>query len=391
LNIALFPSSFHPHIGGVESMCRELALQLKQRGHNPIILTNRWPKDLPEQETLDGIPVHRFIFRVPERNWRQLGGSLLYGPATLRAVKRTLREHHTDLMHLHCVSSNAHYALAAKRALKIPLVITTHAELTMDATQLFQHSQFAQELMHRALTQADAVTACASHTLQQAEKFLGASLAGKSQVVFNGAPALENVAPHSHPKSFILAIGRLVPQKGIDLLLRAIDSVADFDLLIAGDGPERGALEQLKDSLPSGARIHFLGPQSRPQIHALLKGAAAFILPSRTDEGMPMVLLEALAAGKPILATRSGGTEELLASAALFAEKGNLASLTAQLQKLLGDETLRQGLSRKAAARARDFDWGNITTQYESIYTRLTAAQNKSKIENQKSKIPAHA
>lgn len=389
MNIALIPSSFHPHIGGVESMCRELALQLKQRGHNPIILTNRWPKDLPEQETLDGIPVHRFIFRVPERHWRQLGGSLLYGPATLRAVKRTLREHRTDIMHLHCVSSNAHYALAAKRALKLPLVITTHAELTMDATQLFQHSPFAQDLMRRALTQADAVTACSSHTLEQAEKFLGTFLKDKSQVVFNGAPALENIVPPSHARPFILAIGRLVPQKGFDLLVRAFDSVRDFDLLIAGDGPERAALEQLKNSLPGGARIHLLGPQSRSQIHALLKGAAAFILPSRTDEGMPMVLLEALAAGKPILATRSGGTEELLASAALFAAKDDLASLTSQLQKLLADESLRKELSHKAASRAGDFDWAKITAQYESIYTKLVACQ--SKIENQKSKIPQHA
>src|SRR5207237_8373507 len=105
LNIALFPSSFHPHVGGVEQVARQLALEQARRGHRPLIITNRWPKTLTEAEEIEGLSIYRHVFRVPERNWRQWGGAFLYGPSTLRRICSQLTDHRAHVIHVHCTSS----------------------------------------------------------------------------------------------------------------------------------------------------------------------------------------------------------------------------------------------------------------------------------------------
>ncbi|MGC8625927.1 MAG: glycosyltransferase, partial [Phycisphaerae bacterium] len=66
MNIAIFASAFYPSLGGVEELCRQLALELMRQGHGVIVLTNRWPRDLPANESIDGITVYRLPFRLPE-------------------------------------------------------------------------------------------------------------------------------------------------------------------------------------------------------------------------------------------------------------------------------------------------------------------------------------
>ena len=143
MNIALFPSAFWPHVGGVEELSRQLAHELVNQGHRTTITTNLWPKSLPEAEDYEGLPVRRYVFRVPALTWKQLGGAILFGPATLNRLCGDLTEFGTDILHVQCVSSNAYYALHAKRRLKLPLVVSLQGELNMDATQLFEKSSFA--------------------------------------------------------------------------------------------------------------------------------------------------------------------------------------------------------------------------------------------------------
>jgi glycosyltransferase involved in cell wall biosynthesis len=110
-----------------------------------------------------------------------------------------------------------------------------------------------------------------------------------------------------------LTIARLEPQKGLEDLLQAARIVSERGLapwfVIVGDGPDRAALESQARSQPGGERIRFLG--RRQDIPQLLKGATGLVLPSRW-EGMPNVVLEAMAAGKPVVATAVEGTLELI-------------------------------------------------------------------------------
>ncbi len=374
MNIALFPSAFHPHFGGVEELARQLAHQLARSGQTPSIFTNRWPKNLPAFESFEGLSVHRHIFRVPERDWRQLLTSLLFTGATLRSVEAALRSERPDIIHLQCVSSNSYYAVRMRRRLKIPLVVTLQGELTMDAGALFQRSKFAQGLLRKALDEAHVITACSRKTLTDAEEFYGRPFGVRGRVIFNAARLddFEAATPHRHPRPYIFAIGRVVPQKGFDLLLKALaaSDAHDHDLLIAGDGSELESLRQMAAGLGIQGRVHFLGRAERERVPSLFRGASFFVLPSRSDEGLPVVCSEAMAAGKAILATRSGGVPEAVldGKTGIIVERSDVDGLALGISKLACDTAAREAFAAAGRARAREFSWPVVTEQYIEAY-----------------------
>ena len=186
MNIALFASAFYPSLGGVEELCRQLAMELMRQGHGVIVLTNRWPRDLPARETLDGIPVYRLPFRLPEGSAKAAINYHLTHSRIERDMLAILRAHKIDVLHVQCVSSNAHYAMIAQEKLKLPLVVTLQGELTMDANQIFQKSSQAQETLRRALDRADVITACSGKTLRDGEEFYGKPFGERGRVIFNG-------------------------------------------------------------------------------------------------------------------------------------------------------------------------------------------------------------
>jgi glycosyltransferase involved in cell wall biosynthesis len=374
MNIAIFPSAFHPHFGGVEELARQLAHQLMRSGHAPCIFTNRWPKSLPAFEDFEGLPVHRHTFRVPERDWRQLLTSLLFTGATLRSLEGRLHARRPDVIHLQCVSSNSYYAVRMRRRLKLPFVVTLQGELTMDAGGLFQKSKFAQGLLRSALDEAHVITACSGKTLADAEEFYGHPFGERGRVIFNAARLddFEAATPYRHQRPYIFALGRVVPQKGFDVLLKAFagSDAHDHDLLIAGEGSELDSLRQMAAGIGIQDRVHFLGRANREQVPSLFRGASFFVLPSRTDEGLPVVCSEAMAAGKAILATRSGGVPEAVldGKTGIVVERGDVDGLARGLSKLARDAATRDAFAAAGHARAREFSWPVVTEQYVEAY-----------------------
>ena len=158
----------------------------------------------------------------------------------------------------------------------------------------------------------------------------------------------------------VLVLGRLVPVKGLGGLLAALVPLAGVELLVAGDGPLRSALEQ--QAAPLGARVRFLGEVRGAARRRLLHGCDALVLPSRVlpdgrTEGAPVVLLEALAAGCPIVASAVGGAAELLGDAGLLVPADEPTALTAALRQLLYAPGVAAACSARARARAAQFDW----------------------------------
>ncbi len=175
------------------------------------------------------------------------------------------------------------------------------------------------------------------------------------EIIPNGVNASEfpAVARDWAPTELVFS-GRVVYQKGLDLLLTALGNLQHLDwrLTIVGDGPSQPALQQQAESLRIADRLTFTGWQSRPQLMEHLNRANLYVYPSR-DEGMPNAMLEAMAAGLPVIATRIAGNEELV----LEGETGRLVppedvgALQAALAELIPDAALRQRMG--AAARAR--------------------------------------
>ena len=173
----------------------------------------------------------------------------------------------------------------------------------------------------------------------------------------------------------VLAVGRLDPQKDPLLLLNAVGAIAaarpKLHLLFVGDGPLRGQVEETARRLGLESRVHLAG--WRPEIPQFLKAASLFVLPSRW-EGMPNVVLEAAAAGVPIVATETEGVREIIepGRTGALVKTGDTEGLAEAISTALRDRSLplqmAETLQNKVAER---FTWDSVVAQYDRLYESL--------------------
>lgn len=172
------------------------------------------------------------------------------------------------------------------------------------------------------------------------------------------------------PPRRLLFVGLLVPRKGVHLLLAALADPrlpADLTLRIAGDGPERAALEGQARALGLAARVEFLG--FRDDVPELLAEADAFVLPAQLEQ-QPLVLIEAMGAGLPCLGTDVGGVADLLGDAGLVVPAATAAAVADGLVALLGSDVA--DLGARAARRARSrFSIETCADRHLDLYSSL--------------------
>jgi glycosyltransferase involved in cell wall biosynthesis len=184
-------------------------------------------------------------------------------------------------------------------------------------------------------------------------------------------------APRTHegPGTRLLFTGRLAPVKGLPLLLEAFARLQarhpTLTLAIAGDGPERPALEAQAQRLGIAPRVEFLGYRSSDHVRALLQESDVFVLPSFA-EGVPVVLMEAMASGVPVVATRVAGVSELVEDgvSGFVVPPGDADALERAISTLLEDARLRARFG--AAGRAtveREFDVAREATRLAALIT----------------------
>jgi glycosyltransferase involved in cell wall biosynthesis len=181
--------------------------------------------------------------------------------------------------------------------------------------------------------------------------------AGRLDVLAHYLPAEELAGDsRAHQGSYLLAAGRLSPEKGLDVAIEAA-RLAGVPLWIAGDGPTRPELAELVAR--SGAPVRLIGPVARAEMPELLRGAAGLVLSSRSHEFSPFSVLEAMGAGLPVAATRSGGVPELI-GADRCVPLGDAEALGARMRELWSAPGLRReegerllGLARERHSEAR--------------------------------------
>jgi glycosyltransferase involved in cell wall biosynthesis len=191
-------------------------------------------------------------------------------------------------------------------------------------------------------------------------------------VLPNPSPELPALAPREELRAKLglegpaLAFaGRLTSAKALEVAFEAVRRLPEVVLLVAGDGPERESLERTAQELGLDGRIRFLGPQSRLGVLELFHAADAAIL-SSAWENLPHTVVEALAAGTPVIATATGGVVEVVRDGenGLLVPPGDAAALAAAIERFLGDQALQQRL-RAAAAPSVEHLRG------ERVYERL--------------------
>jgi glycosyltransferase involved in cell wall biosynthesis len=171
----------------------------------------------------------------------------------------------------------------------------------------------------------------------------------------------------------ILFVGRIVYQKGLDLLIKALSNLQNqqWELSVVGDGPIRAALQTMATSAGIVSRINFLGWKSRSELPAVFQQANLFVYPSR-HEGMPNAVLEAMAAGLPVLATRIAGNEDLVNDeTGILVNTEDMAGLQTALEKIIPDAQMRKQMG--AAARKRvetNYGWSRVAKEYLQLIER---------------------
>ncbi len=377
MNIALFPSAFFPHFGGVEELSRQLAMTLKAKGHEVLVITNQWPRSLPRKDTVSGLPVLRYPFRTNEGSSKQRIMCFLTRSKIQRDLEHLLSDSRIDVIHVQCLSSNMWYALNAGKRLGLPVVLTAQGELTMDAAGIYQKPTFVNNNLRSFLQQADWVTACSRRTLNDVFNHVDLHVREASSVVWNGVNTHEfaSAVPYQNDSSYILAIGRAVPQKGFDVLLAALSTLGANapNLLLVGDGPELAGLQKQCFDASMNRKVTFFGKADRLQVPSLFRGARYVVLPSNADEGLPVVTAEASAAGKAIIATDVGGVTDIVShnSTGLVIPRNDIAALAEAIRLYEDNPELVDMHARNNLVRSQQFDWSVLTDQYIDVYNRV--------------------
>jgi glycosyltransferase involved in cell wall biosynthesis len=188
---------------------------------------------------------------------------------------------------------------------------------------------------------------------------------------------------HSEAGNFCVGyIGRLVPEKGIDLLIKALSKIADpWRLDIIGQGQERASLERLVHKLNLADRITFVGQIPSVRIPDFYHQLDAIVIPSRTKpswkEQFGRVIIEAMASGVPVIGSDSGAIPDIIGNAGLIFPENDEAALTERLQSLMNDSRLRGELAVQGRARAVEhFTHAQVAAETVEVYKKLNTLQN---------------
>lgn len=318
------------------------------------------------------------LFKTPARYFAGLGLALSARPPGLKAlvwqaayvaeaglVARRMREH--DLCHLHNHFSNSSCSVAM---LASALGGFTYS-FTMHGPAEFYEPKYWR--VDEKIRRARFVACISQFARSQAMVFAPQEHWGKLHVVHCGVePAQFTPIRHEGRGSRLLFVGRLAAVKGLPVLLDAVAALAKqrpgITLRLAGDGPDRSALEARAKKLGIANNVEFLGYQSQAQVRQLLQRTDAFVMASFA-EGVPVVLMEAMAAGVPVVATRIAGVPELVDDGAsgFLVAPGDVNALAEKMSLLLDDADLRNRFG--VAGRAKVESEFNIATEADKLCT----------------------
>jgi glycosyltransferase involved in cell wall biosynthesis len=194
------------------------------------------------------------------------------------------------------------------------------------------------------------------------------------QVIRNGVDVAQFTPLFTPPGSEIVWVGRMVPVKGLEYLIQAMPTVfravPEARLILVGDGPLRPALQSQVEELGITDVVRFVGLTHHSRVIEYLQSASMLVLPS-LSEGCPLVVLEAFAAGTPVVASRVGGVPEVVAEgeSGLLVSPADPAALAEAIIELLTDSQKRERFARAGRSRVeRELSWDSVATETCQVY-----------------------
>jgi glycosyltransferase involved in cell wall biosynthesis len=359
--------------GGAEKVVCSLAKGLDRERFNPAVASFKhgaMVKDLSKQ----GIPFY------------VLGKSGKFDPSFLFRLLRLLREHKIHILHTHTFSPNFWGRIAAKIA-SIPFVISTEHTIA-------SHKSALQRTIDKLLSPLSNKLVAVSYEVKQSNISLGRIAPSKITVIHNGIEeastgVLEPTEISTYKKSLglrndlpvILTVGRLAPPKGHSFLLDALRLVnqegCKAQFVFVGDGPLRDQLKAKAKDLGIAEHVVFAG--FRTDVNGFLQIADVIAFPS-VREGFSIAILEAMAAGKAIIATDVGGNREAIQSgvSGILVPPRDVNALTKAILNLIKNKDLATQLGKRAKERfLSEFTRSKMIKKTERLYNELITEAEK--------------
>lgn len=332
--------------GGAERHVVDLARALTQRGHTVAVACSVGGR-LAAPLAAAGVPVHELVGTLVKRR---------HSPRYAAALAALLRRSPVDLVHAHIHASAAAAAVACA-ATATPLVVTEHTEAPWRRGPDRAVGRFTYRRSARLVAVSSAIAAMLVSSYDVAPD--------RVRVV---RPCVVPCPPVAgdRPRGVVGFVGRLVPSKGLDVLVAALPPGAR--LVVVGDGPARALL-----SAAAGPAVTFLG--WRDDARALLSSFSVLAVPSLTD-GTPLVVSEALAAGVPVVGSAVGGIPDLVTSGVegLLVPPGSVPLLRAALSRVLSDPALAGSLGAAGLRRAASSSYDAMVSELLDVYAEALAS-----------------
>lgn len=384
---------------GTAPFIEEIARHVVARGHQVDLVLPAHPKLGRDEEK--GLRFFPFVYApVASLNvwgyaqsmnadrgfrWKTLLVAPFAALATTAAVRRRLSRESYDVVHAHWVVPGGILSRGPAASARKPLVLSLHGSDVFAA----ERSAVVGRAARRAFASAGAVTACSSDLRDRAIA-LGAG-AERTRTVpygadadFFGGPPLPEAQRETmrrrlgakSTQTLVVAVGRLVEKKGFSHLIDSIADAPGLHLAIVGDGDLHGQLEARARA--SRSSVTLAGRFARSEIREALHCADIVAVPSIVDskgnvDGLPNALLEAMAAGRPIVASRVAGIPDVLEDGieGVLVPPKDPPSLRAALTRLGSDPSLRAELGRAAESRVRrDLTWDRVASTLEDCYVQ---------------------
>ncbi len=380
MKVCLLNALFRPFAGGIEKHMYGLSKGLADLGVDVTVVTGRI-NGLPPEEDMDGIPVRRvpclairapFLYPPP----------LVLSPAFPLHLKKLDDRENFDLFHLHNrFFADFNLSLVYARLKRKPFVMTAHNPRPGHVSSPLAALGTAYDwLIGRwPFILADRVIAVSEWAKHDIAKY-GVDM-GRIETIPNGVDADEFHTGGGG--GFLLFVGRLVPQKGIPYLLDAMPLVLKEHpgarLVLAGRGSLHDSLKRKAARMGLGGSVIFSGYMEEEALKDAYGACDLFVLPS-TVEPFGIVVVEAMASGRPVVCTDSGGVREVVADGVngFLVPPRDPRALADSICQLLSDADLRERMGREGRRIAREkFGWKAISLKTKRLYEEALALKKR--------------
>ena len=309
---------------------------------------------------------------------KSMGANYFYNPFLIR---NKIMEINPDLIHIH-TTVNSHAIAALMLPKRYPIIVTIHQSIEEDiknrlppSTRRWIKLKIEPYLEKRLLKKAECIITPSPHM-----KGYYSTVKNKISVVPNGVD-LEEVRNSGQTKEdiihpSILFMGRLEKVKGVDILIRSIpfvaDAIPDIHTYIAGSGEEENKLKRLVKKLDIPENVTFLGFISGDVKWSYYKSTDLFVLPSLNDNA-PVALPEAMACGKPVVASNVGGVPYMVEDGVtgLLFKCGDVEELAEKAIALLQNKEMREKMGVAGLEKAKEFSWDEIADRTVELYREV--------------------